>query len=121
MSVSAEIPRKNAKPRTEPTVRYHNTIAAINETVSAATIVRHADSKLRSAEFFRVLPARISSFIRSKKTIYESTAMPIETIIPAMPESESARPLLRDRNEITLHKSATEMVKPASTKSAISL
>ena len=119
--MSAEIPKKNAKPLTEPTVRYHKTIAAINETVSAATIVRHADSKLRNAEFLRVLPKRISSLMRSKNTMYESTAMPIDTIMPAMPESESAKPLVRDNKETTLHKNAIETLMPTNTKTAINL
>ena len=38
-------PRKKAKPRTEPTVRYHSTTAPISETRSAARIVRQALAK----------------------------------------------------------------------------
>ena len=119
MSVTADIPRKKANPRTEPTVRNQSVAAAKNETMSAATIVRQADSKLRMAEFLSVLPTRISSLIRSKKTIYESTAMPIETMMPAMPDSDSAKPFVRDKTEIRLHKNAIEIVIPATMNSAI--
>ena len=63
-----ERPRKNANPRTEPTDRYHSTPAPMSETMSAARIVRHALLKLRGVEARKDLPARTSSFSRSRKT-----------------------------------------------------
>ena len=71
MTTSAKVakPRKNANPRTEPTVNHHNTAAARNDTVSAASTVRHAPSKLRCAELRKVRPEASSSFKRSKNTM----------------------------------------------------
>ena len=61
-------PRKKAKLRTEPTVRYQSTSAPINDTRSATRIVCHAPANARWVPLRIDLPARTSSFIRSKNT-----------------------------------------------------
>ena len=67
-SMTVDRPRKKAKPRTEPTDRYHSTPAPISDTTSAATIVRHALLKLLGVEARSDLPERTSSLRRSKYT-----------------------------------------------------
>jgi hypothetical protein len=52
---------------------------------------------------------------RSKKTTYESTVTPTETMIPAIPASDSARPFVRDNSEITAQINAPETDRPAAT------
>ena len=103
MSMSVERPRKNANPRTAPTVSHHSTNAPMSDTVSATRMVRHAAVNSRCAEFYRRLPDRRESINLSKKTTYESTVTPTDKMIPAVPASVSARPFVRDSHEMTLH------------------
>ena len=66
MSMIVERPRKKAKPFTLPTATKYRTMAASNETKSAAHTVRHALLKPRSTEVRMERPDRVSSFNRSK-------------------------------------------------------
>ena len=109
---SVDRPRKKAKPRTEPTVRYHSTRAPISDTMSATTMVCHAPAKPRWALLRIDRPARTSSFNRSKNTTYESTVTPTDTMRPAMPASDRARPCVFDRNEMTVQINAPETARP---------
>ena len=64
-----ETPRKNANPRTGPTVSWNSTIAPMKLETSAARIVRKAREKARSVELRSVRPALTSSLRRSKYTM----------------------------------------------------
>src|SRR5207244_478961 len=57
-SIAVEIPRKSAKPLTELVAVTYSTTAPINETRSAATIVRNERAKPTSSEDRTVLPER---------------------------------------------------------------
>src|SRR5690606_34279792 len=65
-SSSIDTPRKNAKPRTAPTVRKYKTNAPMSEARSALTMVLNAVANERSAEERGVRPSRTSSFMCSK-------------------------------------------------------
>ena len=114
-SHNVDRPRKKAKPRTEPTVRYHSTAAPISDTMSATTMVCQAPAKPRWALLRIDRPARTSSFNRSKNTTYESTVTPTDTIRPAIPASDSARPCVFERNEMIVQISAPDTSKPMAT------
>ena len=119
MSEMVESARKNAKPRTEPTVSHQRITAPRRETVSAARMVRQALSKPRTAELRRVRPLCTSSFRRSKNTTYESTVTPMETMMPATPDRVSASPFVLESQEMTLQSSMADTPSPATTTSAI--
>ena len=66
--------------------------AARIDTVSADKMVRRARTQARSTADLGVRPSLISSLRRSKNTTKESAVMPTETMKPAMPASERAKP-----------------------------
>ena len=91
-SSSVERPRKNANPRTAPTVSQKSNAAPMKDARSAATIVRHARLNAWSTAERTVLPVRTSSFMRSKYTMYESVVTPTDTTMPVTPARLSAKP-----------------------------
>ena len=85
--------REYAKESMEPVP---NTISRI-PTAAVVTLQSSTAEKARlyPAEMapFKVFPALISSLIRSEMMILESTPIPIERIIPAIPGRVSVRPI----------------------------
>ena len=67
----------------------YSSSAARNETVSETRMVRLARCQPRSTAARSDLPSLTSSRSRSKKTTNESAVMPIATISPATPASDS--------------------------------
>ena len=63
----------------------------MNDTVSETRIVRRARFQPRSTAVRSDLPSLTSSRNRSKNTTKESAVIPIATIRPAMPASDSAK------------------------------
>ena len=87
----------------------------MNDTASAARTVRKAERKPLSTDERMVLPDRISSFNRSKYTTYESTVIPIDTMMPITPDRSRARPLLWPRYDTIAHSRAAVRASPATT------
>ncbi len=69
----------------------YSTAAAMKDTVSETRIVRRARCQPRSTPARSDLPSLTSSRSRSKNTTNESAVIPIATIRPATPASESAK------------------------------
>ena len=78
-----------AKPLIGPVPNWNRNRAEMIVVTCVSTIVPNARSKPFSIAAFGVLPLRSSSRMRSKISTFESTAMPIVRMKPAMPGSVS--------------------------------
>ena len=81
-----------AKPLMVPAPKIISTRPAMMVVMLESRIAENARLNPLSTEARTVLPARISSFMRSKMMTLASTAMPMDSTMPAMPGSVSCTP-----------------------------
>ena len=86
-----------ANPLTVPEPRRYRTSAAIRVVMLPSRIADIAFLKPCSIADSTLLPRPISSLIRAKITTLASTAIPIESMIPAIPESVSVTSYILSR------------------------
>ena len=95
IETSTPMIRTSANPRIVDEPKRYRIVAVIRLDTFESRIEFQARSKPASTAGGRDLPARSSSFIRSKIRMLASTAMPIERTKPAMPASVSVTGMSR--------------------------
>ena len=85
MDTITPMPSVVAKPTIVPVPRKNSTPHAIRVVMLESRIAVNARLKPESMALLTVLPAAISSLMRSKIMTFASTAIPIDRMIPAMP------------------------------------
>ena len=88
IDTSTPINNVMAKPTIGPEPKFQSTTATISVVRFESIIATSARLNPLSIAFLRLLPLLNSSFILSNIIIFASTAMPIESIIPAIPGSD---------------------------------